>query len=60
METTVEIKNGKLIVTLPICTPTPSATGKTLVIASTRGNMQTSAMVNGKPVTVGVNAYIRP
>jgi hypothetical protein len=32
--------------------------GKSLVIASTRGNQRTEAVVNGQPVTVGVNAYI--
>lgn len=40
-------------------TPTPSASGKTLVIATTRGNVITDAMIDGKPVVVGVNAYIR-
>jgi hypothetical protein len=40
--------------------PTPSASGKTLVVASTRGNAVTSAMVDGKPVTIGLNAYIKP
>jgi len=39
-------------------TPTPSASGKTLVVASSRGNAATTATVNGKPVIVGVNAYI--
>lgn len=38
--------------------PQPSASGKTLVVASTRGNVATTATVNGKPLTVGVNAYI--
>jgi hypothetical protein len=40
--------------------PTPSASGKTLVVASTRGNTVTTAMVDGKPVTIGLNAYIKP
>lgn len=39
--------------------PTPSATGKTLVLATTHGNVPTDVQVNGKPVIVGVNAYIR-
>jgi len=38
--------------------PAPSSSGKTLVVATTRGNIQTDAKVNGKPVTIGVNAYI--
>ena len=40
--------------------PTPSASGKTLVVAGTRGNAVTTAMVDGKPVTIGLNAYIKP
>jgi hypothetical protein len=55
-----EIKNGKLIIETDINpTPTPSATGKTLVVASSHGNQPTTATVNGKPVIVGLNAYIR-
>ncbi len=59
MNAQVVIKDGQLIITLPLSAPTRSASGKTLVVASTRGNMTTEAMVNGKPVIVGVNAYIR-
>jgi hypothetical protein len=40
--------------------PTPSASGKTLVVASTRGNAVTTAEVDGKPITIGLNAYIKP
>ncbi len=54
-----EIKDGNLIITLPLEDPTPSASGKTLVVASTHGNMKTSVTVEGKPVTIGVNAYIK-
>jgi hypothetical protein len=39
--------------------PEPSASGKTLVVASTHGNIQTSLEVNGKPLTLGLNAYIK-
>jgi hypothetical protein len=39
-------------------TPAPSASGKTLVVASSHGNKATSVIVNGSPVVVGVNAYI--
>ena len=53
-----EIKDGNLVITIPMQAPTPSASGKTLVVASTRGNTKTEVMVNGKPVTVGLNAYI--
>jgi hypothetical protein len=55
-----EIQNGCLVIILPLNpTPTPSASGKTLVVASTHGNIATTALVQGKPVTIGVNAYIR-
>lgn len=39
--------------------PQPSATGKTLGIASTHGNVVTSVTVQGKPLTIGLNAYIK-
>ncbi len=55
----VEIKDGNLVITIPMQKPTPSASGKTLVVASSHGNQPTSAQVDGKPVVVGLNAYIR-
>ena len=55
----VQIKDGKLIIEIDMQEPTPSASGKTLVVASTRGNVVTQAMVDGKPVTIGLNAYIK-
>lgn len=54
----VEIKNGNLIITMPLQAPAPSASGKTLVVASSRGNVKTSAMIDGKPITIGLNAYV--
>ncbi len=55
-----EIKNGNLIITIPMNSqPTPSASGKTLVVASSHGNQTTNAQVQGKSVVVGLNAYIR-
>lgn len=57
MITTIEGK--ELVIRLPLNpVPVPSATGKTLVVASSHGNKQTEATVNGQPVVVGVNAYI--
>ena len=56
----VKIENGNLVITLPInANPSPSASGKTLVVASSHGNKATTATVAGKPVVVGVNAYIQ-
>lgn len=55
----VELKDGNLIISIPVQTPpTPSASGKTLVVASTRGNVKTGVMVQGKEITLGLNAYI--
>lgn len=56
----VEIKDNKLCIEIDLETPTPSASGKTLVVASTHGNMATSAMIDGKPIIIGLNAYIKP
>jgi hypothetical protein len=47
-----------LTISLPISKST-SASGKSLVIASTRGNFQTTVMVDGKPLILGVNAYTK-
>jgi hypothetical protein len=60
MVMTVEIKGNKLCIEIDLEKPAPSASGKTLVVASTRGNAVTTAEVDGKPVTIGLNAYIKP
>jgi len=36
----------------------PSKSGKTMLVASSGGNIATTATVDGKTVTVGLNAYI--
>ena len=56
----VEIKENKLFIEIDLEKPTPSASGKTLVVATTHGNTVTTAEVDGKPVIVGLNAYIKP
>lgn len=56
---TAKIENGQLVITIPLNAPRPSASGKTLVVATTGGNKPTTAEVDGKPVIVGVNAYIQ-
>ncbi|HEU4344087.1 MAG TPA: hypothetical protein VFU31_21235 [Candidatus Binatia bacterium] len=52
-----EVKNGNLIITLPI-SPRPSKTGKTIVVAGTAGFAQTLATHDGKQISVSVNATI--
>jgi hypothetical protein len=58
METKIE--GGNLIIVLPLQKPQPSASGKTLVVASTHGNMPTEVKVDGKTLIIGVNAYVKP
>ena len=54
------IEGNYLIISVPLQSPTPSkSSGKTLLVASSHGNVPTSAIINGKPVIVGLNAYIR-
>ena len=53
-----KIEDNKLIITCDLEEPRPSASGKTLVVASTHGNMKSSCVVDGKPVFIGLNAYI--
>jgi len=44
----VEIKGNELVITVELQTPTPSASGKTLVVASSHGNQTTTATIEGK------------
>lgn len=60
MAMTVEIKNNKLCIEIDLEKANPSASGKTLVVASTRGDAVTAVEIDGKPITIGLNAYIRP
>ena len=55
----VKIENGKLIISIELQIPTPSASGKTLVVATTHGNVTTDCIIDGKPVVIGLNAYIK-
>lgn len=57
MQVTVEGKY--LLVKIPLQKATESASGKTMVVASTRGNIETDAKVDGKNIIVGLNAYYR-
>ena len=54
------IKNGILTITIPVnSAPTLSASGKSRLVASSGGNKVTTLKVDGKNVTVGLNAYIK-
>jgi hypothetical protein len=58
-----KIEGKELVIRIPLGQPAPSATGKTLVVASSRGNVQTEAMIKhdgmDKPIIIGLNCYIR-
>jgi len=59
MQVSINETNG--VSTLKIEVPVslrPSKSGKTMLVASSGGNVSTAAIVDGKPVTVGLNAYI--
>jgi hypothetical protein len=58
MKTT--IKDNTLHIEIPLHAPRPSATGKTLTVASSNGNKPTDVQINGLPVVIGINAYIKP
>jgi hypothetical protein len=54
----VNIEGKTLKIEMLMQPPTPSASGKTLVVATTRGNAKTGAMIDGKQLVIGLNAYI--
>jgi hypothetical protein len=60
MTMNVEIRDNKLCIEIDLEEPKPSASGKTLVVVRTRGNTVTTAEIDGKPITIGLNAYIKP
>ena len=55
----VSIEKDELVIRIPLQKPTPSKSGKTLVVATTGGFVQTDARVDGKVVAVSINATIR-
>jgi len=53
---TIEIKDGKAIITVDLShRGSVSASGKSLIVASTRGNVQ----IPGTSVILGLNAYVK-
>ncbi len=55
----VKIEDNELVIRIPMVEPRPSSSGKTLIVASTGGNLRTEVEVDGKPVFLGLNAYIK-
>jgi len=57
---TVKVEGSNLVISIPLIKPPkPSKSGKSLTVATTHGNTPTQAVINNKPVIVGVNAYIK-
>lgn len=55
----VTIENNELVIRIPVeRPPRPSKSGKTLIVATSSGNVTTDVTVEGKQVVVGLNAYI--
>jgi len=55
------ISDGRLVIEIPATEqPGRSSSGKTLLVASSRGPCRTSEFVEGKPVYVNLNAFIYP
>ena len=55
----VSIEGKELVIRMDLEEPTPSASGKTMVVCSTHGNMTTNVLIQGKPLVLGVNAYFK-
>jgi len=54
-----EIQGDSLVITIPIRKPaTASKTGKSRIVATTSGNTVTNLLVEGKPLKIGLNAFI--
>ena len=55
------IKDNVLTIEIPVNTPPVlSKSGKSLIVASSNGNMTlANVKVDGKPLVIGLNAYIK-
>lgn len=52
------IEKDVLVVRIPMTAPTASSTGKSLLIATSHGGQKTELTIQGKPVTISLNAFI--
>jgi hypothetical protein len=55
---TAQLENGILVLRLPIQTPRPSASGKTLIVASS-GTTKLPVQVDGQTLYASVNAWVK-
>lgn len=59
MDVTFDQAKQELVIRLPVNKDRPlSSTGKTRQVCTTHGNTPTNVIIDGKPVMVGVNAFI--
>ena len=56
----VELQGNRLIMVVPLESARPSKSGRTNVIASTRGPRVTEAEIDGQPIMVNVTALVNP
>jgi hypothetical protein len=56
----VDKKAKTLTLVMDLEQPKASASGKTMVIATTRGNQPTTAEFDGHVIVAGVNCYFKP
>lgn len=60
MKTRIDTKTNTLHIEIEMTKPTPSSTGKTLSVASSHGNqVMAETVIEGKPIVVGLNVYIK-
>jgi hypothetical protein len=57
---TIDKKAKTVTLVLDLDDPRTSSSGKTKVIASTRGGFDSGVLFQGKNVVVNVNAYFKP
>ena len=57
---TIEVRDGIVHISFPLDNDEGlSASKKTRIVASTHGNQVTDLIIEGQPVVIGVNAYIK-
>lgn len=55
----VEIKGENLVISIPLAKPySPSKSGKTRIVATSAGIVKTNVMVEGRALSIGLNAFI--
>jgi hypothetical protein len=55
-----KLRNGRITISMPVKDPKLSSTGKTMVVASSRGPRQTRALIDGKTLFVIAYAFFYP